>query len=64
MNIHLVVVRPFGTYVKGALITDPQTITEILAGASASHVVRVLAAAPAPAPTPTPAPAVTSAHGG
>ncbi len=41
MTIHLVVVRPFGTYVKGAVITDAATITKILAGENRHYVVRV-----------------------
>jgi hypothetical protein len=41
MTVHLVVVRPFGTYTKGATITDAATVTKILAGEYKHHVVRV-----------------------
>ena len=41
MTIHLVVVRPFGAYMKGAVITDATTITQILAGENKHYVVRV-----------------------
>ena len=41
MTIHLVVVRAFGAYTKGAVITDATTITQILAGENQHHVVRV-----------------------
>ena len=32
MAWHLVVVSPFGDYVRGQEITDPKTVTEILEG--------------------------------
>ena len=41
MNFHLVVVRSFGKYAKGDIITDSTAINEILAGENAHHVVRV-----------------------
>jgi hypothetical protein len=41
MNIHLVVVRPFGTYAKGDIVTDANTIAAILGSESAANVVRV-----------------------
>jgi hypothetical protein len=41
MNHHLVVVRPFGTYRKGAVISDPATIASVLASPHADHVVRI-----------------------
>ncbi len=43
MNVHLVVVQPFGTHAKGDHITDPADIAAILASEYAGHVVRVLA---------------------
>jgi hypothetical protein len=41
LTYHLVVVRPFGSYAKGAIITDPKEIASILASEHASKVVRV-----------------------
>ncbi len=41
MNQHLVVVRPFGPYAKGAVVTDAPTIASILASPYADHVVRI-----------------------
>jgi hypothetical protein len=41
MDMHLVVVRPFGGLARGDLITDPNRIGDILAGEHAAHVVRV-----------------------
>jgi hypothetical protein len=41
MNVHLVVVRPFGTYRKGDTITDAKTVSQILASGNAHNVVRV-----------------------
>jgi|BEDMetMinimDraft_2_1075160.scaffolds.fasta_scaffold03852_2 hypothetical protein len=41
---HLVVVRPFGSYAKGALITDPKEIARVLASEHANKVVRVAGA--------------------
>ena len=43
MQFHLVVVRPFGPHAKGAVITDAQAISDILAGENAHCVVRVAA---------------------
>jgi hypothetical protein len=42
MNFHLVVVRAFGAYGKGDIITDATVIGDVLASAHAGHVVRVL----------------------
>ena len=41
MDMTLVVVRPFGRYLKGARIGDAETVTKILAGEDANNVVRV-----------------------
>lgn len=41
MPIHLVVVRPFAGYAKGASVSDAETISEILASPHAFDVVRV-----------------------
>jgi len=41
MNFHLVVLKPFGTYKRGSLITDAATVERILAGPQAAFVVRV-----------------------
>ncbi len=41
MTIQLVVVRPFGTYVKGAVIGDVASIAAVLASEQAANVVRV-----------------------
>lgn len=41
MNVQLVVVRPFGTYAKGDVITDAAQIASVLAGEHAQCVVRV-----------------------
>ncbi len=41
MNMHLVVVRPFGGLCRGDIITDVARITEILNGEHAHSVVRV-----------------------
>lgn len=41
MQFHLVVVRPFGAYAKGDVITDPATVDTILAGENAADVVRI-----------------------
>jgi hypothetical protein len=43
MTVHLVVVRAFGPYAKGDLVTAPAEVAEILAGEHAGHVVRVRA---------------------
>ena len=41
MTIQLVVVRPFGTYVKGDVIGDAASIAAVLASEQAANVVRV-----------------------
>ena len=41
MELHLVVVRPFGGLARGELVTDQKRIDEILLGEHAAHVVRV-----------------------
>jgi hypothetical protein len=46
MTIQLVVVRPFGTYAKGAAIGDAASIATILACEQVTNVVRVQVAAP------------------
>jgi hypothetical protein len=46
MTTNLVVVRPFGSYAKGALISDATTIAGILASENANAVVRVNATTP------------------
>lgn len=38
---YLVVVRPFGSYHVGDVVTDDSTITLILSSEHASHVVRI-----------------------
>ena len=43
MHFHLVVVRSFGPYGKGDLISDADTVTAVLASENAVHVVRILA---------------------
>lgn len=43
MTFHLVVLKPFGGYQRGELITDTAAVEKILAGAQASYVVRVMA---------------------
>jgi hypothetical protein len=43
MQFHLVVVRPFGPYAKGDIVTNAQAISDILAGENAACVVRVAA---------------------
>ena len=40
MPIQLVVTEPFGTYDRGAIITDPKTINDILVSELADHVVK------------------------
>jgi hypothetical protein len=44
MNIHLVVVRAFGAYAKGQIITDAAAVSDILAGENSHCVVRVASA--------------------
>lgn len=41
MNIQLVVVRPFGNYARGDVVTDPVRIAQILNSDYAHAVVRV-----------------------
>jgi hypothetical protein len=41
MTFHLVVLKPFGGYQRGDVITDASLVTKILAGAERSFVVRV-----------------------
>ena len=41
MNMHLVVVRPFGGLARGDIVTDTARITEILNSEHARAVVRV-----------------------
>jgi hypothetical protein len=43
MTFHLVVVKPFGGYQRGELITDAAAVEKILAGPQAGFVVRVTA---------------------
>jgi len=45
MDMHLVVVRPFGGFSRGDVITDAARITRILGSEQARYVVRVAAAA-------------------
>ncbi len=42
MQFHLVVVRPFGAYAKGVVITDQSVVAEVLAGENAADVVRIV----------------------
>ena len=49
MTIQLVVVRPFGTYLKGNVIGDAASIAAISASEHASNVVRVQQHQPSPA---------------
>jgi hypothetical protein len=46
MEMHLVVVRTFGSFSRGDVITDPTRITSILGGENAHSVVRVAARMP------------------
>ncbi|MBV8401133.1 MAG: hypothetical protein JOZ17_20725 [Acetobacteraceae bacterium] len=41
MDLHLIVVRPFGGLARGDTVTDPKRISDILNSEHASHVVRV-----------------------
>lgn len=41
MNFHLVVLKPFGTYRRGDVITDAVAVEKILGGPQASSVVRI-----------------------
>jgi hypothetical protein len=41
MQVHLVVVKPFATLVRGDIVTDPVRIAELLKSEHAPHVVRV-----------------------
>jgi hypothetical protein len=45
MNVHLVVVRAFGPYPKGAVIAEAEAMAAVLAGENAGCVVRVAASA-------------------
>ncbi len=45
MDMHLVVVRPFGDLARGDIVTDVVRITEILNSEHARSVVRVVAPA-------------------
>jgi len=42
MDMHLVVVRPFGGLARGDVVADPARIAEILKGEHAASVVRVV----------------------
>ncbi|HTW27867.1 MAG TPA: hypothetical protein VME92_12125 [Acetobacteraceae bacterium] len=42
MEFTLVVVRPFGSFQRGDVITDADAIKTVLQGEQAAHVVRVL----------------------
>jgi hypothetical protein len=42
----LIVRESFGAYVKGAMITDPETIETILKGKDSAHVMRTTAPEP------------------
>lgn len=44
--MHLVVVRPFGRYARGDVISDSAQIATVLAGEHARYVVRVAARVP------------------
>lgn len=41
MTFYLMVVRPFGAYARGAVITDPGEIADVLAGENSHAIVRV-----------------------
>jgi len=43
MNIQLVIMKPFGTYKRGQIVSDGPTVEKILSGPQASSVVRVTA---------------------
>jgi len=43
MDLHLVVVRAFGPYAKGDVVSDAAAVAAILAGEHAGSVVRVTA---------------------
>lgn len=38
---HLIVVRPFGPYLVGDVVSDPASVSEVLASEHVEHVVRV-----------------------
>lgn len=40
MEFHLTVREPFGGYAKGAEITDPEKVAEILSGEHEHHVIK------------------------
>ncbi len=60
MDTQLVVVRPFGGFARGAVVTDPAKIRAILAGEHALNVVRVLG--PSAARPQSPASAKQGGH--
>jgi hypothetical protein len=39
--MHLIVIRPFGQFVRGDVISDPASISQILNGQHARFVIRV-----------------------
>jgi hypothetical protein len=41
MQFELMVVRAFGAYAKGDVVSDAEAIAAILAGENAAHVVRI-----------------------
>lgn len=41
MDVRLVIVRPFGSYRKGDVVSDPTEIAKILASESTRNVVRI-----------------------
>ncbi len=43
MNFHLVVLKPFGSFKRGDLITDAATVQKILGSGNAGSVVRIMA---------------------
>ncbi len=53
MSIQLVVVRAFGAYEKGQIISDPGQVSAVLSGEHITCVVRIAAPPAAPA-TPNP----------
>ncbi len=40
---HLVVIHPFDTYQRGAVISDPDDVADVLAGENAHHVNKIKA---------------------
>jgi hypothetical protein len=45
MDMHLVVVKPFGGFVRGDIVSDPTRVAEILNSEHVRFVVRVAASA-------------------